>query len=81
MTAEDKIFNIAFEAEGTTYTGWVNPSEKSNKDGFPASFHVVLNDASFGHVSHNNGEWTVDEDRPAGLIEKVGRAIERRYAV
>ena len=80
MTAEEKIFNIAFEADGVKYSGWVNPSEKQNKDGFPASFHVVLNDASFGHVSHNNGALTVDEDRPEGLIEKVGKAIERKYA-
>ncbi|OQP46278.1 hypothetical protein A4H97_31455 [Niastella yeongjuensis] len=81
MTEEDKIFNISFEADGTKYTGWVNPSDKFNDDGFPVSFHVVLNDASFGHVSHNNGEWTVNEDRPEGLIEKVGKAIEKKYAV
>ena len=81
MTAEEKIFNIAFEADGIKYTGWVNPSDKLNDDGFPASFHVVLNETSFGYVSHNNGEWTVNEDRPAALIEKVGKAIERKYAV
>ena len=81
MTAEDKIFNIEFDADGTKYTGWVNPSDKLNDDGFPASFHVVLNDTSFGYVSHNNGEWTVNEDRPAGLTEKVGKAIEKKYAV
>ena len=81
MTAEDKIFNIAFEVDGTKYTGWVNPSDKLNDDGMPVSFHVVLNDTSFGYVSHNNGEWTVNEDRPTGLIEKVGKAIEKKYAV
>jgi hypothetical protein len=81
MTAEEKIFNIAFEVDGVKYTGWVNPSDKANKDGLPASFHVVLNETSFGYVSHNSGEWTVDEDRPAGLVEKVGKAIEKKYAV
>jgi hypothetical protein len=81
MTAEEKIFNIAFEADGRKYTGWVNPSDKLNDDGLPASFHVVLNDVSFGYVSHNNGDWTVNEDRPAGLIEKVGKAIEKQYTV
>ena len=81
MTAEDKIFNIAFEEDGRKYTGWVNPSDKLNDGGLPASFHVVLNDISFGYVSHNNGKWTVNEDRPAGLIEKVGKAIEKQYAV
>jgi hypothetical protein len=80
MISENKIFNIAFEADGVNYTGWVNPSDKLNEDGFPASFHVVLNEVSFGHVTHNNGEWTVNEDRPAGLIEKVGKAIEKQYA-
>jgi len=80
MTAEEKIFNIAFEADGMQYTGWVNPSDKVNEDGLPVSFHVVLNDTSFGYVSHNNGEWTVNEDRPPALIEKVGKAIERNYA-
>jgi len=81
MTTEDKIFNIAFEAADQKYTGWVNPSDKLNEDGLPASFHVVLNDVSFGYVSNNNGAWTVDEDRPATLIEHVGKAIEEKYAV
>jgi hypothetical protein len=81
MTAEEKIFNIAFEADGTKYTGWVNPSDKLNDAGLPVSFHVVLNDTSFGYVSHNNGEWTVDEDRPEGLVKQVGKAIERKYVV
>jgi hypothetical protein len=81
MSAEDKIFNISFEADGTKYTGWVNPSDKLNNDGLPVSFHVVLNDASFGHVSYSNNEWTVNEDRPEGLIEQVGKAIEKKYAV
>jgi hypothetical protein len=81
MASEEKIFDIAFEWEGTKYKGWVNPSDKVNDAGMPASFHVVLNDTSFGYVSHNNGEWTVNEDRPEGLIHKVGKEIERHYAV
>ncbi|AEV99461.1 hypothetical protein A4D02_26845 [Niastella koreensis] len=81
MTAEDKIFNIAFESDGVKYTGWANPSDKLNEAGLPASFHVILNDVSFGYVSHNSGEWTVNEDRPEGLVEKVGRAIEKKYAL
>jgi hypothetical protein len=81
MATEEKIFDIAFELEGATYKGWVNPSDKLNDAGMPASFHVVLNETSFGHVSNNNGEWTVSEDRPEGLIKKVGEAIGKHYAV
>jgi hypothetical protein len=81
MSSENKIFDISFEADGTKYTGWVNPSDKLADSGMPVSFHVVLNDVSFGHVSHNTGEWTVDEDRPEGLTKQVGKAIERHYAV
>ena len=81
MPSEQNIFDIAFELEGATYKGWVNPSDKTNDAGMPASFHVVLNDTSFGHVAYNNGEWSVNEDRPEGLIKKVGKEIEKHYAV
>ena len=77
MASEEKIFDISFDHEGTTYKGWVNPSDKLNDKGAPASYHVVLNDNSFGYVSHNNSEWTVDQDRPEGLVEKVGKEIEK----
>lgn len=80
MPSEKNIFDIAFELEGTAYKGWVNPSDKMNEAGIPASFHVVLNDASFGHLSCNNGEWAVNEDRPEPLINKVGKEIEKHYA-
>jgi hypothetical protein len=81
MPSEEKIFDISFELDGTTYKGWVNPTDKINDAGLPASFHVVLNETSFGHVSHNNNEWTVSEDRPEELIKKVGKEIEKHYAV
>jgi competence protein ComGC len=81
MPSEKNIFDIAFEHDGTTYKGWVNPSDKVNDSGMPASFHVVLNDISFGYLSHNNDEWTVNEDRPEGLIKQVGKQIEKHYAV
>lgn len=80
MASEKNMFDIAFEVDGTSYKGWVNPSEKLNDSGLPASFHVVLNDTSFGYVSYNNDGWTVNEDRPEGLIEQVGKAIEKHYA-
>jgi len=81
MAAEENMFDIAFEVDGTSYKGWVNPSDKLNDSGFPASFHVVLNDTSFGYVTYNNDEWSVNEDRPEGLIKQVGKAIEKHYAV
>jgi hypothetical protein len=81
MPSENNIFDIAFELDGTDYKGWVNPSDKVNDSGMPASFHVVLNETSFGYLSYNNDEWTVNEDRPEGLIKRVGKEIEKHYAV
>ena len=76
---EEKIFDIEVETDGTIYTGWVNPSDKRNSDGFPVSFHVVLNQTSLGHLSLNNGVWSADEQRPAALVEAVGEQIARHY--
>lgn len=81
MSTEKDIFDIAFEAEGIQYKGWVNPADKKHDDGLPASFHVVLNDTSFGYVSLSGEEWTVNEDRPAAITKKVGKEIEKHYAV
>lgn len=81
MPSENNIFDIAFDLDGTTYKGWVNPSDKVNDSGMPASFHVVLNETSFGYLSYNNDEWTANEDRPEGLIKRVGKEIEKHYAV
>jgi hypothetical protein len=76
---EDKIFDIAFESSGRQYKGSVNPSDKMNDDGQPSSFHVVLQDTSFGYLSLQNCKWTVNEQRPAELIEAIGKEIEKRY--
>lgn len=81
MPSEKNIFDIAFDVKGTKYTGWVNPSDKLTDSGMPASFHVILNETSFGYLSYNNDEWTVNEDRPEELIKRVGKEIERHYAV
>ena len=78
---EDQIFDISFSHEGTSYKGWVNPSDKLNEQGKPISFHVVLNDTSFGYLSYNSGSWQVNEQRPAALIELVGAAIEQHYSL
>ena len=76
---EEKIFDIEVENDGTTYRGWVNPSDKLNDDGFPVSFHVVLNQTSLGYLSLNNGKWSADEQRPAELVDAVGKQISKHY--
>jgi hypothetical protein len=76
---EENIFDISFQVDGRQYSGWVNPSEKTNENGKPASFHVVLDGVSLGYLSFNNCKWTVNEDRPSSLIEAVGREIEKKY--
>ena len=76
---KDKIFDISFEVDGQPYKGWVNPSDTVNEKGLPASYHVVLNDVSFGHLSLDKCKWTVNEDRPALLVEATGKAIEKQY--
>jgi hypothetical protein len=76
---EDKIFDIAFENDGRQYKGWVDPSDKMNDEGQPASFHVVLQDTSFGYLSLHDCKWIVNEQRPAELVEAIGREIEKKY--
>ena len=78
---KDKIFDISFEANGQVYKGWVNPSDAVNEQGLPASYHVVLNDVSFGHLSFDRCKWTINEDRPAMLVEAAGKAIEKKYEI
>ena len=71
--------DIQLEFEGIRYTGWATPSEKEHEDGWPTSFHVVLNETFFGNISTDKGKWLVDEQRPDGLAEAVGAAIYARY--
>ena len=78
---DDQIFDISFSHEGTLYQGWVNPSDKLNEEGKPISFHVVLNDTSFGYLSYSGGSWKVNEQRPAMLVELAGAAIEQHYSL
>ena len=51
---QETIFDIELEFEGIKYKGWVNPSDKLNDLGAPVSFHVVLNDTSFGYLSFSS---------------------------
>ena len=76
---EDRIFDISFEFDEKRYKGFVNPSDRKNEQGAPASFHVVLNDVSFGNLSFVNCKWTISEKRPTGLVSLVGKQIEKHY--
>ena len=76
---EDKIFDISFHCDDRQYKGWVNPSEKTDKNGRPTSFHVVLEGVYFGNLSINNCKWAISEDRPDFMTEAVGHEIEKYY--
>jgi hypothetical protein len=76
---DENIFDIAFEYGAQQYRGWANPSENLSDNGKPVSFHVVLNDTSFGYLSYHNCKWTVNENRPSELVEKIGLEIEKQY--
>ena len=76
---QDHIFDIEFTYNGLSYKGWVNPSDKLNSEGKPVSFHVVLNDTSFGYLAYQGTKWNVNEERPLELVEKIGRQIETHY--
>ena len=76
---EEKIFDIEFECGGKHYKGWVNPSDEINEQEFPVSFHVVLDNVSFGYLSFANGTWSSDEQRPAALVESIGQELQQRY--
>ena len=76
---EGRIFDISFQCDDRQYKGWVNPSERMDKNGKPTSFHVVLEGVFFGDLSVNNCKWAINEDRPDSLIEAVGREIEKHY--
>jgi hypothetical protein len=71
--------DISLDFNGMHYTGWATPSESGNDNGWPKSFHVVLNETMFGNVSYNDGKWTVDEWRPEGMADAVGAAIQSKY--
>lgn len=78
---EEKIFDIELEYEGKSYKGWVNPSEKEDEMGKPVSFNVVLNEVHFGYLSFDQCKWTINEERPAGLVNAVGKEIEKHFSL
>jgi hypothetical protein len=79
METRERVFDIAFEWDGKPYKGWVSPSDESSANGAPESFHVVLNNTSFGYLSYRDCKWSVHEERPAGLVKLVGKEIEKHF--
>ena len=75
----DNIFDISFAVNGQQYTGWVNPSDKLDENKKPVSFHVVLQQTSFGYLSKAGDRWVVNEERPAALVDAIGCEIEKVY--
>lgn len=75
---QDEPIDIQLDFDGIHYAGWATPSDKQYEDGWPKSFHVVLNETFFGNVSLDNGKWLVDEQRPDGMAEAVGASIQSR---
>ncbi|MBC7849924.1 MAG: hypothetical protein H7Y31_09310 [Chitinophagaceae bacterium] len=76
---EEKIFDISFDYDGKLYQGWADPSAQQNADGRPRSFHVVLNNVSFGYLSFTNCNWKINEERPEGLTKAVSNEIEKHF--
>jgi len=76
---DDRIFDIVIETEGKKYKGWVNPSDKKSETGQPTSFHVVIEGTSFGYLSFQDCKWSANKQRPAEMVEAIGRAIEKKY--
>jgi hypothetical protein len=77
---EDTIFDIEFNTGGQFYKGWVHPSDKLSPEGKPLSFHVVIDQVSFGYLSYNNCKWHANEEKPDILVQCIGEEIERHYA-
>lgn len=71
-----KTFDISLEYDGIRYQGWVTPSEEQHPNGMPRSYHVVLNETMFGNLSKSDGKWVTDQQRPAAMVELIGRQIQ-----
>lgn len=67
---------VQFAFEGTHYKGWATPSDEHHKDGMARSYHMVLNDVFFGDLSHDDGHWIINEQRPKPLVDAAA-ALEK----
>lgn len=71
-----EIIPIEFNGQGIEYKGWATPSEQLYDDGYPRSYHVVLNKVHFGNLSLDRGKWIADEPRPRELVVAVGACLD-----
>ena len=76
---QDKKFDISFEFDGRSYSGWVSPTKELNEKGQPTTFLVELNGQPMGEISFSNCKWLGNDERPAGLIKLVGKQIEKHF--
>src|SRR6185312_1742070 len=76
-----EIIPIQFNGQGgIEYKGWATPSDQRHDDGYPRSYHVVLNQVYFGNLSLDRGKWIADEPRPRDLIVAVGACLDNLHA-
>lgn len=75
-----EIIPIQFNGQGIEYKGWATPSDLKYDDGYPRSYHVVLNKVFFGNLSLDRGKWIADEPRPRELVVAVGACLDHVYS-
>ena len=75
-----EIIPIQFNGQGIEYKGWATPSDQRYEDGYPRSYHVVLNRVYFGNLSLDRGKWIADEPRPRELVAAVGACLDHVYS-
>jgi hypothetical protein len=76
-----EIIPIQFNGQGIEYKGWATPSDQRYDDGYPRSYHVVLNKVYFGNLSLDRGKWIADEPRPRELVVAVGACLDHVYSL
>ena len=73
---ESRTFDVEFSHEGKSYKGWVTPSGEKRDNGYPKSFHVVLNEVFFGNLHMGEDEWETDSQREQSLVQAAGKQID-----
>jgi hypothetical protein len=71
------FYTVEFDFEGVHYTGRLTPHFKDGQE-TPSSWHVVLNEVFFGWLHKTDNRWEVSEQRPAGLVAKLGGLIDSK---
>ena len=69
------FYTVRFDFEDIAYTGRLTPEFKKGHDN-PSSWHIVLNEVFFGYLHKEGDQWETTEQRPAGLVQKLGSLID-----